>query len=106
MPGCPLHVMEPIEGVAVMSRRLWGLLFLGACIVALAPAPRTDAEDERPARSAEALPSDLELVARSGGSFVTIRLADAMTSEVADNLPPSIKDELKESVRFVSNFFG
>jgi hypothetical protein len=82
------------------------MLFLGACVVGLSPAPRTVAKDERTARKAEALPSDLELVAGSGGSFITIRVADALDSEVIKNLPPIMKRDLNQGVTFMESFFG
>ncbi len=89
-----------------MYRRWFGMLLLGAFVVGVAPAPRTDGEEKRPPARAEKLPADLDFIYESGSSFVSLRPGDLLDAAPLKQLPPRLKRELERMGTEAQRHFG
>jgi hypothetical protein len=88
-----------------MYRRWIGILVLGLLVTGSTLAPRTAAEEKRPAKP-EKLPADLSFVYESGDSFVALRPGDLLDSAPLKKMPPRVKEQLKKEAEHVQQHLG
>ena len=89
-----------------MSRRWIGMLMLGALVVGIAPAPRTDAEEKKAAVKPEKLSADLDFVFESGCNFLAVRPNELLDSVPLKLLPQRLKRDLERATDHVKQFLG
>ena len=89
-----------------MYRRWLGVLFLGALVVGVLAAPRTNGDDQRAPAKPEKLPADLDFVFDSGSSFVALRPGDLLESAPLKQLPPRLTKDVARVLSDAKTLFG
>jgi hypothetical protein len=81
------------------------MLVLGLFVTGSTHAPRTTAEEKRPAKP-EKLPADLSFVYESGEGFLALRPGDLLDSAPLKKMPQRVKEELKKTAEGVQAHLG